>query len=300
MATDYNNNFLMSMNGFTGMFNEGDPEPDPKAAKIPLPDYKNPQSRLAYAKQFTQRYGPLMSGRGDTPLRINEKPAWGTDTSRNISMKAAQNLGLDPALLYSSAMEEGMSGIYPHIFKGREKEGNLVQSSGDKDYPVSGFTSFGLDTFADAYPGLVKKGYLPADFSNQFKKSVQVNEKDEEVNSADFKTADAALMAKAAMIKASEDEINDMAAKNKVQLSPKAKQFFTLISYNAGSGNASKMLKEYAQKGYLKDDKFLDKRPSEGWAVPYENVIRRIKMSDALRKEGYFDDTESNTVKTTK
>ena len=289
---DYSSNFLISMNGYTGTFNEGDPEPDPKPTKIPLPDYKNPESRLGYAKQFTQKYGPLMSGRGDTPLRINEKPAWGSDTSKNISIKAAQSLGLDPALIYSSAMEEGMSGIYPHKFKGRESEGDLVQSSGDKDYPVSGFTSFGLDTFADAYPGLVKKGYLPADFQNQFKKSLQVNEKDEEVNSADFKTADAALMAKAAMIKASEDEVGETANKNNIKLSPRAKQFFTLISYNAGSGNAQKMMREYAKSGYLKDDKFLEKRPSESWKVPYENVIRRMKMASALKQEGYFDESK--------
>src|SRR4029079_16100061 len=90
---------------------EGDKNKKP-ADRIPLPDYKNPVSRLDYAKQFSQKYGPLMHGRGDTPLRINEVPQTWQDklTSKQIAQNASKLLGLDPALLYASAMEEGMSG----------------------------------------------------------------------------------------------------------------------------------------------------------------------------------------------
>jgi hypothetical protein len=271
----------------------GDPTPaaPPSAsARIPLPDYKNPESRLAYAKQFANKYGPLMSGRGDTPLRINEIPAWGKASSKQLAIQSAQKLGLDPALLYSSAMEEGMSGIFPHKFQGREKEGDLVQSSGNKDFPISGYINFGLDTFTNAYPGLVKKGYLPNDFQNNFMPADEMNEKNERVKSANFKSPEAALQAKAAMMRAGMDTVDEISTRNKIQLSPKAKSFFNLIGYNAGFGNAEKMLKEYASNGYLKDDAFLKKRPSAGWQQPYENIIRRIQMADALRSEGYFDD----------
>lgn len=290
---DYSKNFLTSMTGHINFddnpSNTEPRDPIPGNQRIPLPDYKNPQSRISYAQSWTKKYGPLMQGRGDTPLRINEIPAWGKSSAKDISKNAANALGLDPVLLYSSAMEEGMSGLYPHVFKGREKEGELVQSSGNKDFPVSGYISFGVDTFTDAFPSLVKKGYLPATFKSNFIPSEEENEKGEIVMSANFKTPEAALQAKAAMIKSSEDEIVDFAKKSNIELSPKAKEFFTLINYNAGSDNAQKMLKQYAQSGFLKDDKFLEKRPSEYWKQPYENVIRRLKMADALKQEGLFD-----------
>jgi hypothetical protein len=265
---------------------EGDKDNKPKE-KIPLPDYKNPESRLGYAKQFTQKYGALMSGRGDTPLRINEIPGTYKDTlsAKQIALNASGSLGLDPALLYSSAMEEGMSGLYPN------KQGE-VDFSGDEDFPVSGYQSFGLDTFSDAFPDLVKKGYLPKEFEKEFKKHVEPPREGDNkvaVNSAYFSNAENAFKAKAAMIRNSRDELSDYAAKNKINLSDKAKDFFTLISFNAGPGNARKMLREYNTMGVLKNDSFLQKRPSKSWAVPYENAIRRVQMADALREEGYFD-----------
>lgn len=248
---------------------------------IPRPNYDDPTSRLKYAQDWTKKYGPLMQGRGDTPLRINEVPEAGTDTSKNLATKAASKLGIDPALLYSSAMEEGMSGLFP------DKNGD-IDATKDPKYPVDGFASFGLDNFADAFKGLVKKGYLPADFQNNFKKDTRINEKKEKVASANFKDTDSALQAKAAMMKDTQDQTESFAQKNGISLSPQAKDFFTLINYNAGEANMQKMLKEYARSGYLKEDKFLQNRPSDSWKVPYENVVRRLKMRDALKKEGLF------------
>lgn len=284
------NSLLEARHINTDDFGEGDPDPK---KRIPLPDYKNPESRLGYAKQFTKKYGSLMSGRGDTPLRINEVPGTYKDklTSKQIAVNASGKLGLDPALLYSSAMEEGMSGLYP------DKKGQ-VNFSGDENFPVSGYQAFGLDTFSDAFPGLVKKGYLPQEFEKEFKKKVEAprtGDNKSPVNSANFLSAESAMKAKAAMIKSSKDELEDFASKNKINLSDKAKDFFTLVSYNAGIGNAQKMLKEYNSSGALKDDSFLKNRPSESWKVPYENTIRRIKMADALKEEGYFD-PETNSI----
>jgi hypothetical protein len=278
-------------NTVSAPISEGDKGKKP-TDRIPLPDYKNPSSRLDYAKQFTSKYGALMSGRGDTPLRINEVPQTWQDklTSKQIAQNASKPLGLDPALLYSSAMEEGMSGLYP------DKNGE-VSFSGDTDFPVSGYVNFGLDTFSDAFPALVKKGYLPKEFEKEFKKKVHPplpGDNKVAVNSADFSTAEAAFKAKAAMTKSYKDEVEDFASKNKIQLSDKAKDFFTLVSFNAGSGNARKMLKEYNSLGALKGDAFLNKRPSKSWAAPYENVIRRIQMADALKAEGYFDPESPN------
>lgn len=253
----------------------------PAPAMIPRPNYSDPKSRLNYAKQWTQKYGPLMQGRGDTPLRANEIPDTATDTSKNLAVKFGSKLGLDPALLYSSAMEEGMSGLFPD-------KNNQVDTAGDPKFPVDGYASFGLDTFTDAYPGLVKKGYLSKDFAQNFTKATNTNEKKEKVNSANFTTVDAALEAKAAMMKDTQDQTEQWASKNKIPLSDRAKQFFTLVNYNAGEGNMRKMMAEYSKKGYLKDDSFIDKRPDDSWKAPWENVARRIKMSEALKKEGLF------------
>jgi hypothetical protein len=329
---DYSRNFKNLMGGMTGIFNEdisinapdesinidtnlsgdpgtGDPKKNAKVTKIPLPNYKDSASRLNYAKEFTNRYGPLMSGRGDTPLRINEYPGTGTDpyTSKQLVDRVAPKLGLDPAILYASAMEEGMSGLYPN-------QKNMVKFSGNKEYPISGYVNFGLDTFSDAYPDLVKKGYLPEDFNKKFTKRVHpAKEGDNKVpvNSADFKSLEAALEAKSAMIKASSDELNSYLEKSKTPLSDKGKQFFELVAYNAGIGNAQKMLEDYKKAGVLKDDAFLKDRPKKGpglkensWSQPYENAIRRIKMAEALKNEGYFhnenpDNASMNKPKTT-
>jgi hypothetical protein len=248
---------------------------------IPKPNYDDPASRLKYAAAFTKKYGSLMQGRGDTPLRVNEAPDTGSAPVKDMAAKAASKYGLDPALLYSSAMEEGMSGLFP------DKNGK-VDFSGDEKHPISGYQSFGLDRFADAYPGLVKKGYLDKDFQGKFVPSPETNDKGEKVNSANFVDSDSALQAKAAMVKDSQDGVENFAKKNNIQLSPKAKEFFSLISYNAGDGNMRKMLAEYSKAGYLKDDSFIDKRPSEGWKQPFENVSRRLKMRDALKAEGLF------------
>ena len=252
-----------------------------KPSAIPKPNYDDPQSRLNYAAAFTKKYGTLMQGRGDTPLRINEVPDSGSAPVKDMATKVAGKYALDPALLYSSAMEEGMSGLFP------DKNGK-VDFSGDEKHPISGFTSFGLDRFSEQYPELVKKGYLDKNFNQNFVPSKETNDKGEKVTSANFKDTDSALAASGAVIKNTQDHLEDFAKKSNINLSPRAKEFFSLIGYNAGEGNMRKMLSEYNQKGYLKDDSFVDNRPSDSWKQPWENVARRIKMRDALKKEVLF------------
>jgi hypothetical protein len=250
-------------------------------SSIPKPNYKDPQSRTKYAEAFTKKYGSLMQGRGDTPLRVNEKPDSGSDTAKVMATKVASRYGLDPALFYSSAMEEGMSGLFP------DKNGD-VDFSGDDKHPISGYLSFGLDRFGEKYKDLMKKGYLDRDFQSKFVPSQETNDKGQKVTSANFIDTDSALQAKAAMVKDTQDHLEDFAKKGNINLSPKAKEFFTLIGYNSGEANMKKMLTEYSKNGYLKDDSFIDKRPSEGWKQPWTNVARRLQMRDALKKEGLF------------
>lgn len=258
-------------------------------ARIPLPNYDDPKSRLQYAQNWTKKYGPLMQGRGDTPLRVNETPDGASDTSKNLSTKYFGKLGIDPALGYASAMEEGMSGLYPD-------KNNQVDAADDPKFPVDGYASFGLDTFADKFPGLVKKGYLPAEFANNFKKDVRTNELKQQVNSANFKDVDSAIQAKAAIMKGTYDDIDGYAKQRGITLSPKARDFFALADYNGGEGVGHQMLNDYYNNGHLEGDKFLQTRPTTGKGLSdksykgiYENVIRRIKMAQALKDEKLFD-----------
>lgn len=258
---------------------------DPTA--IPKPDYTNPASRMQYAKQFSKKYGPLMEGRGDTPLRINEKPDEGTDTAKNLITKAAQPLGIDPTLLYSSNMEEGMSGL----FANKKGESDF---SGDKDFPTQGSANFGLDHFVSDFPALVKKGYLPASFKDRFKPAPSADQSETQ-DSANYKSPDDAIQASAARLKYNYDQVNDLATKKGIQLSQRQKDFFALATYNAGYGNAKKMLEDYQKAGVLKDDSFIDKRPTSGpglketsWKQVHQNVSRRIKMAEALKAEQLF------------
>jgi hypothetical protein len=260
---------------------------------IPKPNYADPVSRLQYAKSFYKQYPGIGHGNGDTPLRINEVPNTDFDkqTPKQMSTEIGSKLGIDPALLYSSAMNEGMSGLW------NDKEGNIVGTS-DKKFPVSGYNSFGLDNFSDAYPALVKKGYLPPDFQNNFVKHVippQEGDNKTTVNSADFVDAKSALTAKAAMMKMEYDDIDSYTKQRKITLSPKARDFFALADYNGGEGTGHQMINDYNKNGLLEGDKFLESRPTSGTGLKagsykkvYQNVSQRLAMRDALKEQQLF------------
>lgn len=255
----------------------------PGSGEIPKPDYNDPKSRLNYVIQAKKKYGNFISGRGDTLLHMNETPDTDEIPVKEAAIKAAKPLGIDPVLLYSSAMEEGMSGLFP------DKNGKVtVGDEATKDYPVAGFYNFGMDHFSDVFPELAKRGYLPKDFDYQ--KSVNKNENHETVNSANFKTVADALQAKAAYLKMFKDDNEKYAKEKGIELSPKAQQFFTLISYNGGPGTYHKMLNYYNSKGLLKDDKFVDVDPGKAIdpGKSFSKVAPRLKMADVLRKEGLF------------
>jgi hypothetical protein len=256
----------------------GPQKPIPGA--IPAPDYSDSSSRLNFAQQWAKKYG-IEDGYGDIPLRVNEKPYTGTDTSRNMAMAAAKTTGIDPALLYSSSMVEGASGLYP------DKNGK-VRYGPDPDYKVQG-AAFGLNNFASRVPEMVKKGYLPQNFDYKKRDDGSPNSAD----SADFKNFQDAMQAHAARLKLDYDEINNYAQKKGIELSPKAKDFFALANFNSGLGK--QMLDDYNKNGYLKGDAYLKERPTKGEGLKetsykgvYDHIMVRMKERDALKKEGQF------------
>lgn len=272
--------------------------PTPPSNTIPLPDFNNQASRSNYLSQWGKKYGDL-EGRGDTVLKVNEVPRGASDTAKNLVTKSAQEYGLDPALLYSSAMEEGMSGLFKNkdgTDTKHRKPGDFGYQDfyGDKEFPINGGQNFGFQTFAERFPELVKGGYLPKEFSGQFRGVKAALADDAQYADANnFKSTDSAIKAKAAMLKYTYDDVDKYASQKGIPLSPKARDFFALAEYNGGEGGFRKLLKQYNDQGLLKDDQFLKERPNPGQKIPdnldiYGHVVRRLKMRDNLKSETLF------------
>lgn len=250
---------------------------------IPKPNYDDQKSRNQYLAKWAAKHGNL-EGRGDHVLRVNEVPRGGSSSMKTIATNAAKKYGLDPALLYASAMEEGASALFKNKdgtdTKGRKPDNpNYMDMGWNKDFSVKNET-FGLNTFNERFPDLVKGGYLKKDFQDNF-------------NWEGFKSTESAMQAKAAMMKYTYDDVEKFAKTKGIDLSPKARDFFALAEYNSGEGGFKKLLKEYQAKGLLDDDKFLKENPHKGEKIPenqdiYKHVTRRMKMRDDFRTEKLF------------
>jgi hypothetical protein len=166
-----------------------------------------------------------------------------------------------------------------------DEVGKQFPSKLDRTYPIDGYQSYGLDTFSDVYPQLVKKGYLKDDFQSKFSPYTAVNEQKQKVNTAGFVDDNSALQAKAAMMAYTRDQLTDYTKKKNLTLSPEANDFFTLASYNSGMGNGQKMLDYFNENGLLKDNAFLKTKPKKYTGI-YTNVMRRIQGANMLHGEG--------------
>lgn len=247
---------------------------------IPLPDYNDPKSRAAYLAQFPAKYGSFVHGRGDSIVRLNEVPEGGNISAKDAAVSAAKKQGLDAPLLYASTMEEGASGLY------KDKKGQISGGAdATEQYPISGYANYGLDNFHDDFKEMVKKGYLPKDFDYQ--KSPTQNENGTPVNSGIFRNTEDAMQAKAAYVHLYQDRIDDYVKKTGVDMSPRAKQFFTLIGFNGGEGTAHKLIQYYKQNGLLEGDKFLNSPPPKSVdpGGAFGHVLPRLQMADLLKKE---------------
>jgi hypothetical protein len=80
-------------------------------------------------------------------------------------------------------------------------------------------------------------------------------------------------MAKAAMFRASLDDVNEYAKSKNIDLDDEAKNYFTLVSYNGGFGNARKMLDKYSK---AKDKKSFVTNGDSEWMKIHRNVSPRI------------------------
>jgi len=172
---------------------------------------------------------------GKTPMKYDDG-----DTPDNISKVVGQRMGIKPSLLFSSAWQEGMNKA---TLDPEKVSDYYVEAGVTQDFPIDGFANYGTDTIGDKWDKVKK--YLPQGFESNMKFFDAVNENGQKVKSAAFNYNENALMAKAAMMKYEQDNINNYAQKNGIILDDKAKDYFMLAAYNGGAGNAQKMINEY-------------------------------------------------------
>lgn len=257
-------------------------------------DPNDPEKRLS-GKQIKDKYKNnryVTAGRENWGEWLDKSfPTNNGVKFRDSVSNVAKSSGVNPGLLYTSAMEEGMQAYISKPDAVSESYGKWAdknpQAAGK--FMVDGFYNYGLDTFGSQYERLAKKGYLPEGFKDRFTPFEAQNEKKEKVMSAAFMSDEDALMAKSAMMRDSQDYLTQAAKKRGLNLSDKQKEFFTVAGYNAGHGNLDKMIDSYNSKGYLKDDKFLDPsfKPAS-WGGVYDNVQKRIQNKNVLESEGFF------------
>ena len=261
-------------------------------------DPKDPGTRLS-AKQIKQKY------KGNQYV-VNGRETWGESLDKTLPLSpgttvrtaitnASKVAGVDPSLLYSSAMEEGLG--YALSQPGYASEAYVNWETKNKDlaskYKVDGFYNYGLDRFGEkgVVENLQKKGYLPKDFNNKYTVYDAINEKKERIKTAAFLSDQDALTAKAAMLRDTQDQLNSYTTKKGYKLTPEQMDFFALAGYNGGVGNMQKMIESYNQKGYLKDNKFLEATfTPASYRDIYTNVQRRVQNRNILKTEGYFED----------
>lgn len=191
-----------------------------------------------------------------------------------IIKSVSRQTSINPALLFSSALQEGMNYAVTRPDEVSDAyvtatEHNEIDES---KYPVDGFYNYGLDRFGDNYQRLKK--YLPEGFDQKFKVFKAKNEKDEDINTAAFDTNESALIAKTAMLKDAQAQIEDYAKKKGITIPDEDKYYFVLAAYNSGVGKGKTILDEYAKS---KDKrKFLDEGLTTKKQV-HANISPRLK-----------------------
>lgn len=195
---------------------------------------------------------------------------------------AARTAGISPEFLQRSAYQEGMNKMLSN--PGDVSEAWLYARKKDismNQFPVDGFYNYGVD-FIGA-PGYVKqlqgKGYLPKGFENSMKIYNALNEQNKLVPTAAFRNNEAALQAKAAMLRDNQDKVDAYAASHKLQLTPKERAYFTSASYNGGWGIGKHMMNEFISS---KDRAgFVDKGLTSKKGI-HKNVYPRVSELEQL------------------
>lgn len=202
-------------------------------------------------------------------------------TAEEILKRVSNRSKIDMPFLAANALQEGMN-VMINQSSGKSNDEfieNIPNNTGE-DYPINGYEYYGLDTFGSIAPQLIKKGYLPKDFS--FDTYNRTNEKKQDITTANFKSNEDALMAKAAFLKHIADNVRDYASKKNLKLDPKTEQYLTMSGYNAGFGNAKIMIDELASGKFSQKD-FVEKGLTSRKGVD-KNIRPRLKKMEMVDK----------------
>src|SRR6478736_3796599 len=129
---------------------------------------KLPEGGRLTAEDIRKKYAKnpyvVSGGRNTWGDYLDKNFAFGKNTNvRNSIVNASKQTGVSPSLLFSSAMEEGMTAaindpnsVSPYYDKWASKNGDTANQ-----YKVDGFLNYGLDTFGDkgVADKLIQKGY---------------------------------------------------------------------------------------------------------------------------------------------
>lgn len=148
--------------------------------------------------------------------------------------------------ILSKARKDGVNFPISLIISALSNEGHSLDVD-RPHYGNGGFYSYGLDTFGSEFKYIVKRGYLPESFKNQFEISVHTNEKGKKVKSANFKTKQDAFMAFIATLAHRQYSFFEDLRKYKIpanQIPKEQALFFTYKYYNGGPDSAEKLLRK--------------------------------------------------------
>lgn len=192
----------------------------------------------------------------------------------DLIKSVAQKTSINPSLLFSSAIQEGLNYAVTRPDEISEAYG-IASDAGEIDgntFPVDGFYNYGLDRFGEDYSRLKK--YLPEGFEQRFKPFKAKNEKGESITTAAFQTNEDALIAKSAVLKHTQEQIDSYAKKKGFVIPEEDKDYFVLAAYNSGIGRGKTILDEYIK---AKDKrKFIDEGLTTKKEV-HNNIAPRLK-----------------------
>lgn len=238
-----------------------DPAPIAPTTTAPVPA-PVPKSNISAYEQ------KLIKGLLGTKMKYDNK------TADQILDSVSKRSGLPKSFISASALQEGMNLA---IDKPDEASEAYTNAKVDPNqYPVDGFSNYGLDTFGEAYGRLVKKGYLPADFN--FHPYKAYNEQKKLVTTAAFRNNEDAVLAKAAYMRDFMDTVKEEATKRGLKLEDRELKYFTMAGYNGGPGAIKVMLDEVAASGGKVSD-FI-KTGSKKKGQVHKNVSPRMDKMD--------------------
>lgn len=254
---------------------KGKPKPKPQATNTPAPLHattNTPPPTATKPKKATWDADAELAANGGKPM-IERK-----NSLAALSKQTAAAIGVDPAMLLASAWVEGGN---KQAITGNmtSPEYNKAFPDGDlfDSFPVDGFAAYGIDTIGDKWDKVKK--FLPAGFEKRLKFYTNTNELGQKVKTAGFDSDQAALMAKAAMLKYEEERVTDYAKKKGIELDDEAKKYFTMVSYNRG--NAFTTIDEYVadadKKTFISGGRTSNKEA-------HANVLKRIKSMGSARQ----------------